>query len=360
MANAPSHRILVVDDEEFLRRLVARRLQGEGYDCSSAASGEEAWGALERDDYDLIVLDIMMPGMSGMDLLQKVRASRPDTAVVMVTGVDDRPTAIHALQLGAYGYIIKPFESNELAISVAGALERRRLAMESRQHELQLEQKVGERTREVRATQEEITLRLVAAAEHRDEETGAHVKRMGLYSAEIAAQLGWPENAVEDLRLAAPMHDSGTIGIPDAILRKPGKLTAGEFEVIKQHTVIGARILSGAHSPLLRMAQEITLSHQEKWDGSGYPGGVAGDAIPECARVVAVADVYDALTHDRVYRPAIPEAQSLAIMQEARGRHFDPRVFDAFTAALPRMRVIREEVAETGAGAPVTTRVPST
>lgn len=335
-----------MDDEEFLRRLVARRLQAEGYECTMAGSGEEAWETLLKEDYALIVLDIMMPGMSGLDLLKKVREARPDTAVVMVTGVDDRPTAIHALQLGAYGYIIKPFESNELVINVAGALERRRLTMESRQHERLLEEKVHERTREVRETQEEITLRLVAAAEHRDEETGAHVKRIGLYAAEIAAELGWAANAVEDIRLAAPMHDIGKIGIPDAILRKPGKLTPQEFEVIKQHTVIGARILSGAQSPLLRMARDITLSHQEKWDGSGYPGGIAGDDIPECARIVAVADVYDALTHDRVYRPAISEAQSLAIMEEGRGSHFERRVFDAFVAVLPRMREIRREVRE--------------
>ena len=343
MAEGLRHHILIVDDEEFLRRLVARQLDLSGYECALAASGEEAWEMLQRVEYQLAVLDIKMPGMSGLELLEKVRQVRPDTAVIMVTGVDDRPTAIHALQLGAYGYIIKPFEANELAINVANALERRRLVMVSRDHERELEQKVSERTAELRATQEEITLRLVAASEHRDDETGAHIRRMGLYASAMVAQLGWKGRALEDMRLAAPMHDIGKIGVPDTVLRKPGKLTAEEFEIIKTHTLIGAKILAGATSPLLVMACEIALSHHEKWDGSGYPHGLAGEAIPLSARVVAVADVYDAMTHDRVYRPAIPEAKTLEVMREGRGKHFDPAVLDVFMDVLSQFRKIRKE-----------------
>jgi putative two-component system response regulator len=348
MGNEPRHRVLVVDDEEFLRRLVARHLNLDGCECALAASGEEAWELLQREEYALIVLDITMPGMSGMELLEKVRQARPDTAVIMVTGVDDRPTAINALQLGAYGYIIKPFEANELAINVANALERRHLVIASQRHEQELEQKVSERTAEARATQAEITLRLVAAAEHRDEETGAHVKRIGLYASAIVAQLGWRGRALEDMRLAAPMHDIGKIGVPDAVLRKSGKLTAEEFEIIKTHTAIGAQILAGATSPLLRMAGEIALSHHEKWDGSGYPHGLVGEAIPLSARPVAVADVYDAMTHDRIYRPAIPETQALEVMRAGRGRHFDPVVFDALMEVLSQFRKIREEIGDGG------------
>jgi putative two-component system response regulator len=340
MADEPKHLILVVDDEEPLRRLIAQRLSREGYECSLAGSGEEAWDMLRRTDYSLVVLDIMMPGMSGMELLEKTRQAFPDTAVIMVTGVDDRSTAIHALHLGAYGYVIKPFEVNEIVINVANALERRRLVMASQRHELELERKVAERTAEVRATQEEITLRLVAASEYRDEETGEHIKRTGFYALEIAANMGWQGRELEDIRLAAPMHDIGKVGIPDVILRKPGKLTAEEFEIIKEHTVIGAKILANAKSSLLHMAWEIALSHHEKWGGSGYPQGLAGEAIPLSARIVAVADVYDTMVHNRVYRPAIPEAQTLDTMRANRGKHFDPAVLDTFLKVLSKLRKI--------------------
>jgi putative two-component system response regulator len=346
MGYEPRRGILIVDDEEPLRRLVSRQIARDGYRCALAASGEEAWEMLQREEYSLVVLDIRMPGISGMELLEKIRRTRPDTAVIMVTGVADRPTAIAALHLGAYGYIIKPFEANELAINVANALERRRLVMSSQDREQELEQKVSERTAEVRATQEEITLRLVAAAEHRDDETGAHVKRIGMYCSSIMAQLGWRGRMLEDIRLAAPMHDIGKIGVSDVVLRKPGKLTPEEFESIKKHTLIGADILAGATSPLLCMAAEIALSHHEKWDGGGYPRSLSGQAIPLAACVVAVADVYDAMTHDRIYRPAISEAQTLKVMRTGRGRHFAPAVFDAFMDILSQFQKIRQEINE--------------
>jgi len=349
MADKLKHRILVVDDEEFLRRLVARQLSLDGYDCALAASGEEAWEILQREEYSLIVLDITMLGMSGLELLEKVRQACPDTAVIMVTVVDDRPTAIHALQLGAYGYIIKPFESNELAINVANALERRRLVIASQCHEQELEQKVSERTAEVRATQEEITLRLVTASQYRDEETGAHIRRMGLYAAALAEAAGWHARAAVDIRLAAPMHDVGKIGVPDRILRKPGKLTDEEYETMKTHATIGAGMLEGSDILLLNTAKEIALSHHEKWDGSGYPQGLTGEAIPECARIVAIADVYDALVHDRVYRPAFPEEEALAIMTEGKGQHFAPKFFESFLRILPALRRIREEMPDSAA-----------
>ncbi|MGD1000281.1 MAG: HD domain-containing phosphohydrolase [Candidatus Brocadiia bacterium] len=346
MADEPRHRILVVDDEECLRRLVSRQLDLDGYECTTAASGDEAWDLLQRAEYSLVVLDITMPGMSGLELLEKVRNARPDTAVIVVTGVDDRPTAIRALQLGAYGYIVKPFEANELVANVANALERRRLVMALRRHEQEFEQKVSERTAEVRATQEAIILRLLASAERRDEATGAGTRRIGLYAWQIAQQLGWEGRELEDIRLAAPMHDIGKIGVPDAILRKPGKLTAEEFEIMKRHTVIGAQMLSGEEAPLLRMARDIALWHHEKWDGNGYIHALAGDAIPLSARIVAVASVYDAMTHNRVYRPAIPETQTLEVMREGRGKHFAPAVFDAFMEGVSEFRKIREEISE--------------
>ena len=346
MADESRHRILVVDDEECLRRLMVRHISSDSYECTTAASGEEAWEMLQRAEYSLIVLDMTMPGMSGLELLEKVRQARPHTAVIMVTGIDDRATAIRALQLGAYGYIVKPFEANELVINVANALERRRLVMALRRHEQELEEKVSERTAVVRVAQEAIIVRLLASAEHRDERTETHNKRIGLYAWQIAQQLGWEGRELEDIRLAAPMYDVGKIGIPDAILRKPGKLTAEEFEIMKRHTVIGAQMLSGEESPLLRMAKDIALWHHEKWDGNGYIHALAGDAIPLSARIVAVADAYDAMTHDRVYRPAIPETQTLEVMREGRGKHFAPAVFDAFMEGASEFRKIREEISE--------------
>jgi putative two-component system response regulator len=260
--------------------------------------------------------------------------------------VDDRATAIRTLQAGAFGYVIKPFDRNELLISVVNALERRRLAMLAIGYQQELEGEVRQRTEQLRLREEEIALRLVTAAEHRDAETGAHIRRIGLYSEIIARASGWDPEQAEEIRLAAPMHDVGKIGIPDHILLKPGALTSTEFSVIEQHTTMGAAILAGSRVPLLRLAREIALTHHERWDGSGYPRGLEGDQIPEPGRIVAVADVYDALVHTRIYRPALSEAQALRIMQRARGRHFDPEIFDTFLRVLPEVREVRIRLGE--------------
>ena len=337
-------RVLVVDDEPYIRELIERCLELEGYECDTAPCGEDALERLAGGGYQLLVSDIHMPGISGMELLATVRARFPDLAVLMVTGVDDRSVAIQALKLGAYGYLIKPFDLNELAINAANALERRRLALLSQATHDRLEAEVQRRTAEIRRREEEIALRLVAAAEFRDTDTGAHVRRIGLYAATLAAMLGWPEHRVGDLRVAAMMHDIGKIGVPDSILLKPGPLLAEEFEVIKQHTVIGARILQRSEIPLLQMAREIALSHHERWDGGGYPAGLERATIPDSARIVAVCDVYDALVHDRVYRKAMPEDEVLTFLRDQRERHFDPAVLDAFLSRPEAFRAIRHEV----------------
>ena len=186
----------------------------------------------------------------------------------------------------------------------------------------------------------------MSASEYRDEETGAHIRRMGQYAVTLAEAAGWKGQAAADIRLAAPMHDIGKIGVPDTILLKPGKLTPEEFDRMKKHTMIGAQILGVADIPLIRTAKEIAVSHHEKWDGSGYPEGLAGEAIPECARMVAVCDVYDALVTHRVYRPAFPEEEALAMMTKEKGKHFDPKLFDGFMDMLPEFRRIREEIDE--------------
>lgn len=333
--------ILVVDDEEYLRRLVMRLLTEQGYACAQAASAPEALDMLGSHEFSLVVSDIMMPGMSGVELLAAVKQRHPAVAMIMLTGVDNTDIAIQALEIGAYGYIIKPYQANELLINVANALRRRNLEMLRDEYEQRLEREVNDRTMEIRKTQEEVTIRLVTAAEYRDEETGAHIKRMGHYAALLAQSLEWDARAVEDMRLAAPMHDIGKIGIPDGILMKPGKLTNEEFELIKVHTTIGAQILHGSEFPVLRMAYEIALSHHEHIDGSGYPQGLRGAAIPLAARIVAVCDVFDALTTNRVYRLALPEDQALAIMREDQGRQFDEDIFARFLTLLPKFYAIR-------------------
>jgi putative two-component system response regulator len=194
-----------------------------------------------------------------------------------------------------------------------------------------------------RCTQEVAIHRLLAVAVRRDDEIGTHVRRVGLLSELLARAVGWSTVQARSIRLAAPMHDIGKIGIPDAVLRKPGPLTAEEFRVMQTHTVIGAKILSGSDAPMLRMAREIALYHHERWDGTGYPAGLSRDAIPESARIVAIADVYDALSHDRVYRPAMPEEKVLSIMQQGCGTHFDPALLAAFFLQLPEMAGICQE-----------------
>jgi putative two-component system response regulator len=291
---------------------------------------------------------MMMPGKSGLELLSVVKKQSPDIAVIMVTAVDDRKIAIQALRLGAYGYVIKPFDLNEIIINVVNALERRRLAIQSKEYETRLENDVSSRTAEIHHREEEICLRLTAACEYRDEETGSHIRRIGLYASVMAEELGWKKTTVDEIRVAAPMHDIGKIGVPDNILLKQGKLTDAEFEIIKKHTTIGAELLSGSDISLLSMAKDIALSHQEKWDGSGYPHGLKGEAIPESARIVAIIDVYDALVHKRIYRPPLPEEEAMRIITNDKGIHFDPRIFDAFIRVLPKLRQVRMEVQDEG------------
>ncbi len=215
--------------------------------------------------------------------------------------------------------------------------------------ESNLAEHVRQRIGEVRKQEEQFVLRLTSAIGRRTDETPGHVKRIGLFSAELSkAYLGWEAKEVDDIRIAAPIHDVGKIGIPDSILLKPGKLTSVEFEIVKKHTEIGAGIMKGSNFEVLKTAGEIALSHHEKWDGSGYPHGLAGEAIPESARIVAVADVYDSLISDRVYRPAFPEAEALSVMKECNGSHFDPKILECFFDSLSKIRRIRQEVEEEG------------
>jgi putative two-component system response regulator len=331
-------RILVIDDDPIVRELVPLWLRTAGYMCDAAPDAASAWSYLQRQRADLVTLDISMPGQSGLELLKRLRSGFPELEVVMMTSSDDASTAIEALTQGAFAYLIKPVEAAELLVQVERGLERREWRRERRLYTERLEKTVCEQTLEIRLAHEETIHRLLTASMLRDEETGAHLRRTGLCSEAIARAAGWTEARAAHLRLAAPMHDVGKIGIPDAILRKPGRLTTAEYELMKTHTTIGARMLGGSRSVVLQLAERIALAHHERWDGRGYPLGRSGTAIPEGARIVALADVYDALTHDRVYRRAMAEDEVLDIMHTGRGTHFDPELFDAFLAALPAIR----------------------
>ena len=315
--------ILIVDEEPAVREVIAHCLESMGYGCRAAATAGEAWAMLEEKTIALLVVDIRLPGTPGLSLLSRVRRRFPDVAVVIVTGLDDRKTAMRALALGAYGYVVKPFEANEIVVSAVNALERRRLTLERRAYEQHLEKKVREQTELLRTSHEELALRLIAAQNYRHDETGAHVRRIGLYAEAVSQALGRSGAYGEMLRQVAPMHDIGKIGIPDEILRKPGPLTPEEFEIMKNHTVIGGRILEGGSVPLLNVAREIALCHHEWWDGSGYPHGLKRREIPETARIVAVLDVYDALVRqeeESVSRQSPEIASILTEIEDIRAR----------------------------------------
>ena len=342
----PVAKVLVVDDDPHIQEILCRWISAEGYECEAVGGAEQALALLESCEHELLLLDIKLPDMSGVELLAQAKDRMPEVAVIMVTGVDDRSTALRCMQLGAHGYLIKPLDETEVLINVYGALEERRRLLRSQAYQHHLEQAVLARTAEIRRREREIALRLVAAAEYRDEETHGHIRRIGMFAEVLARALGWDPQDIDEIRVAASMHDVGKIGIPDGILMKTGKLTPEEFEVVKLHTKIGAEMLADSDIPLLQMAYQIAHSHHEKWDGSGYPQGLEGEQIPQAARIVAVADVYDALTHNRIYRPAYSQERALEIMRKGRAVHFDPQTFDVFLEALPTFKRITEQVAD--------------
>jgi putative two-component system response regulator len=315
-----AERVLCVDDDVQVRTLMQRVLLGAGYDCFTASSVDEARKLLANESISIVLCDIALSGSSGLDLLEELGRERPDVATIMVTGHDDAGIVDAALKLGAYGYVTKPFAPNDLMIDISNALHRRRLEAERREAAASALQRAYAGT----------LTRLSRAVEYHDGATGAHIERVGAYTAEIAAALGLPEARIELLRLAAPLHDIGKIAVGETILRKTGMLTAEERRVMERHTDIGRDLLGGSGSELLELAAKIAWTHHERWDGSGYPRGLDGTDIPLEGRIVAVADVFDALSSDRPYRPRLSIDEATAWVVEGSGRAFDPRVVDAF------------------------------
>lgn len=349
--------VLIVDDEEAIRHILATLLEPQGYHCTLANNAREARKLLENREFHLVLCDVNMPGESGIDLVRHILVDRPDTAVVMVTGIDSPGLASEALKAGAYGYVIKPFQGTEILINVANALRRRRLEIDNRAHRDNLEQIVRARTaalrqsldwlersqKELRLSQEETIQRLAIAAEFRDKSTAQHIQRMSRYCALLAQRYGLKEDHCELIRTASPMHDIGKIGTPDYVLLKPGKFTSEEFDVIAQHADIGYRILSGSDAELLKMAAMIAWTHHERYDGSGYPRGLAGMDIPLEGRIAAIADAFDALTTKRVYKPAFPMDEAMSVMKNHRESHFDPELLDLFLDSTEGLLAIRDQ-----------------
>jgi putative two-component system response regulator len=332
------NRVLVVDDEEPIRRLIARTVTSDGQlEAETAANAADARARLDEREFALVICDVNMPGESGLELTLWIRGNHPDVAVLMASGVDDPELAKSVIELGAYGYLVKPFKRHEVQINVANALQRRALALENREHRLLLEQRVAERTEELRQSQEETIRRLSLAIDFRSRETGEHVERISEGAGVLSRELGLEPDHAELVRMAAPLHDVGKIGMPDEVLLKPGPLTPDERSEMELHAEVGYRLLTGSGSELLETAATIAWTHHERWDGTGYPRGLAGEEIPVEGRIVAVLDVFDALTHDRVYRPAMDLDTAVGIIRDGRGRHFDPQVVDLFLGALDEL-----------------------
>ena len=352
--------ILVVDDEEPIRRLLAYLLQSHGYTVESAADAREARQKLATQPYALMLCDVNMPGESGMDLVRHTLIAHPHTAAIMVTGLDSSVLANAALDVGAFGYIVKPFESNEVLIDVANALRRRRLELENRYHRENLEDIVRTRTlalqqalewlerteKELRLSREETIQRLAIAAEFRDNATAQHVQRMSHYCELLASKAGLSPERCDLIRTASPMHDIGKIGTPDHVLLKPGKFTEEEFGVIAQHAEIGYRILSGSDAELLKVAAMIAYTHHERFDGTGYPRRLKGETIPIEGRIAAIADAFDALTTQRVYKPAFELGHAIDLMRKHRSSHFDPELLDTFIASTDELTRIHDQYAD--------------
>lgn len=332
-------RILIVDDQELNIQVLERTLRDGGYSRIRATTDPcAAVDLFVEFQPDLVLLDLQMPVLDGFGVLERIVPLIPADEylpILMLTADDRVESKRRALSSGAMDFLAKPFAPIEVLLRVRNLLQTRRLHVTLLAQNEHLDARVRERTRELEEAQIEIVERLATAAEYRDDDTGRHTQRVGELSVRIAHAVGFSDRELDIIRRAAPLHDIGKIGVPDGLLLKPGALSPEEVEQMRAHTVIGARILSGGRSDLLRMSERIALSHHEWWDGSGYPNGLAGESIPIEARIVAIADVFDALTHDRPYRAAWPVEAVIAEIRRGRGSHFDPRLVDAFLRCRP-------------------------
>ncbi len=334
MPTTVSPRILIVDDEVEITEILADLLSEE-YECIRAGSAEEALARLQESEFHLVISDITMPGMSGLDMIPHVKEFAPDTVVVMISGMQTVESAIGALRLGAFDYLMKPFDLRQVEAVVKRALEHHDLVVAKQRYENHLEELVEQRTIELdkalnslEAAYRSTLKALTAALETRDSETHGHSERVVTYSLRLGREYGLSSEEMKALEFGSLLHDIGKIGVPDSILRKPAKLTEEEWVRMREHPLHGQQILRGIE--FLQGASRVVAQHHEKWDGTGYPLGLRKEDIDICARIFAVADAFDAITSDRVYRRGKPYEAAAQELDDWAGRQFDPKIVEAF------------------------------
>ncbi len=337
--------VVIVDDTQInvtLMEALIKKIEGCRPVCFTESSKGLQW-CIDNDP-DLVIVDYMMPAPDGIEFIRCLREipARQEVPILMVTADHEKEVRYRALETGATDFLTKPVDRIEFTSRVKNMLSIRRSHVLLSDRAALLAEEVSKATAEIHARERETIFRLARAAEFRDPETGAHILRMANYSSIIAGRLGWTAEDQDRLLQAAPMHDVGKLGTPDHILLKPGKLTPEEFQIMKQHALIGWEILKESSSPTLTLAAEIALTHHEKFDGSGYPNGTAGTEIPMAGRIVAVADVFDALTSERPYKQPWEMERALDFLRQGRGTHFDPDCVDAFLGAPEAVQAVRD------------------
>jgi response regulator RpfG family c-di-GMP phosphodiesterase len=357
---AGPHHILVVDDEPMIREILKETLVQEGHRVSEAENGEVACQRIDQESYDLVLTDVKMPVMDGFTLMKNLGALTDELPVIVITSFSDIDVAVDAIRLGAYDYIVKPFNISQVAISVRRALERRRLLLENLQYKKSLEQKVVQKTidlirknkklqqqakvledvlHDLRESYEATLDAMVSAIESRDCETKHHCRRVQSHAVLLGRRLGLTPEQLVDISYGALLHDVGKIGVPDSILLKPGKLSDEDWTIMRQHTLIGHKMIS--RIKFLKGAADVVLYHHERWDGTGYPYGISGEDIPLPARIFSVIDAYDAITSERVYKRAVPINDAKKEIERCAGTQFDPKVVEVF------LQVTKEELEQT-------------
>ncbi len=325
-------RILIVDDETMILDLLENTLVSTGFECAFAENGQAALKKMEDAPFDVVVTDIDMPVMNGIELAKTVK-EKYSADVIVMTGQIQKYQYDQIITIGASDFVEKPFSTREIVMRINRVLQERALKKEAEKAHIELKKSYIDSIH-----------RLVMASEFKDEDTGDHIVRIGEYSSLMAQMLNQSKEFIDTIHYSAPMHDIGKIGIPDKILLKPGKLTSEEFETMKTHSVIGAKLLSESNSLILQMAHEIAMSHHEKFNGKGYPRGLKGEAIPLSGRIVAIADTFDALTSRRPYKDPYPPEVVYEIMKKERGEHFDPHILDLFIDHYDEFVAIRGKI----------------